>query len=78
MAIVGPHASLLGEVDRRRERDVRGIAVLDDLTPEDQWPPEWRDEPDPVREFWLNDPRLAATEITVSHDMAIILATRIQ
>lgn len=58
--------------------DIGGMIVLDDLTPEDQWPPEWRGEPDPVREFWLNDPRLAATEIMVSPDMAVILATRVQ
>jgi predicted O-methyltransferase YrrM len=54
-----------------------GMAVLDDLTPEDQWPAEWRGQPDPVREFWLNDPRLLATEIMVSASMAVILAARI-
>ena len=33
-----------------------GVAVLDDLTP---GPPG----PDPVREFWLGHPDLAATEL---------------
>lgn len=54
-----------------------GLIVLDDLTPEDQWPEEWRDKPDPVREFWLNDARLAATEIFVTLESSVILATRL-
>jgi predicted O-methyltransferase YrrM len=54
-----------------------GLLVLDDLTPEDQWPPEWRGRPDPVRAWWLNEARLAATEIRVAPDAAVILATRL-
>jgi predicted O-methyltransferase YrrM len=54
-----------------------GLLVLDDLTPEDQWPPEWRGRPDPVRVWWLNEPRLAATEIRVAPEAAVILATRL-
>ena len=54
-----------------------GLIVLDDLTPEEHWPPEWRGKPDPVRERWLNDPRLAATEVRVAPTMAVILAARL-
>jgi predicted O-methyltransferase YrrM len=53
-----------------------GMIVLDDLTPEERRPEEWRGRPDPVREIWLRDPRLTATEILVTPDMAVILAIR--
>jgi predicted O-methyltransferase YrrM len=55
---------------------VGGLILLDDLTPEEHWPPAWRGRPDPVREFWLHDPRLAATELRVTATSAVILATR--
>jgi predicted O-methyltransferase YrrM len=47
-----------------------GLAVLDDLTP-------GRAGPDPVREAWLADERLAATELLVTPASAVILAVRI-
>ncbi len=53
-----------------------GLLVLDDLTPEEFWPPEWRGKPDGTREFWLNDPRLCATEVRVTERQVVILATR--
>jgi len=53
-----------------------GLIVLDDLTPLDRWPLEWRGQPDPVREFWLHDPLVAATEVLVTPSMAVILAAR--
>jgi predicted O-methyltransferase YrrM len=46
-----------------------GLAVLDDLTP-------GRSGPDQVREVWLEDDRLAATEILVTPSSSIILAVR--
>ncbi|OUL24861.1 hypothetical protein BV372_28505 [Nostoc sp. T09] len=55
-----------------------GLIVLDDLTPEEYWPPERQGRTDPIREFWLKDPRIAATEIRVTAKNAVILATRIQ
>ena len=55
----------------------RALILLDDLTPEEQWPPEWRGRPDPVREFWLKDPRLIATELRVTAESMVILATRV-
>jgi len=60
-----------------------GIAVLDDLSPEECWPEEWRDQTDPVRAFWLNDERLNAMEVlmkpvtTGTPRPMVILATRI-
>jgi predicted O-methyltransferase YrrM len=43
--------------------------VMDDLTP---GPPG----PDPVREFWLNHPRIAALEILTTPSAAAIVGTR--
>ena len=53
-----------------------GVIVLDDLTPVAQWPEAWRGQRDPVRDFWLSDPRLLATEILTTPDTAAIIATR--
>ena len=47
-----------------------GVIVLDDLTPGRQR--------DPLREFWLTDPRVVATEVLVRATEAVILATRIE
>ena len=55
-----------------------GTVLLDDLTPEDLWPAEWRGKPDPVRGFWLNDPRLVTTELIVDPRSAVILGTRLE
>lgn len=52
-----------------------GMIVLDALTPTNRLPLELRDRPDPLRDFWLNDPRLLASEILVSSGEAVILAT---
>lgn len=54
-----------------------GIAVLDDLWPAGLEPPESRGQPDPVRQFWLNDSRLVATELLTGPRMAVIVATRV-
>ncbi len=51
-----------------------GIVVIDGLTPVHHIPLELRDEPDPLREFWLGDPRLLSTELLVSLNEAVILA----
>src|SRR5215210_1825039 len=53
-----------------------GVVVVDDLTPVELWPAEWRGKPDPVREFWLEDPRLRGVEILTTTDTAAILATK--
>jgi len=54
-----------------------GMVVMDDLCPEDYWPREQRGRPDPVREFWLNDARVNATEVLTTPRTMAILATRI-
>lgn len=46
-----------------------GVAVLDDLTP-------GRPGPDPVREFWLGNPDLAAAEVLATPTTSAILAVR--
>jgi predicted O-methyltransferase YrrM len=43
--------------------------VMDDLTPQ-------RRRPDPVREFWLNHPRIAALEILTTPTTSAIVGTR--
>jgi predicted O-methyltransferase YrrM len=45
-----------------------GVIVLDDLTPVEQWPAEWRGHPDLVRERWLHDGRFVSTEVGVGYD----------
>jgi predicted O-methyltransferase YrrM len=55
-----------------------GMIVLDDLTPEEYWPEEWRGQPDTLRQFWLNSDRVAATELRLTERHAVILATRIR
>jgi predicted O-methyltransferase YrrM len=54
-----------------------GMVVIDDLTPEEYWPQEWHNRPDPVRTFWLNDVRLNAIEVLTTPRTMVILATRI-
>ena len=53
-----------------------GIVVIDDMTPPALWPEEWRGKPDPVREFWLSDPRLRAVEILTTPESAALVATK--
>ena len=53
-----------------------GLVVIDDLTPDSLWPEEWRCRPDPVREFWLADPRLRAVEVMTTPETAAIVATK--
>lgn len=58
--------------------EIGGLIVLDDLTPEDQWPLELLTQPDPIRKFWLNEPRLNAVELLVTPTNVVIMATRIK
>jgi predicted O-methyltransferase YrrM len=57
--------------------EIGGLLVKDDLTPEEHWPDEWRGRPDPVREFWMTNQRVKATEVRVTARHAVILAVRI-
>jgi len=81
----GPFKLLFADGGRAKEQDaeavvemieIGGLVILDDMTPEDQWPEEWRGKTDPVRDFWLNDPRLVATELYTTPHSAVLLAVR--
>ncbi len=82
----GPFALLFADVAESKARPdlliealvPGGMLVLDDLTPEDQWPADRQGKQDPVRTHWLNEPRLAATELLVTPSSAVILAVRKQ
>lgn len=54
-----------------------GMAVIDDMTPPEHWPPQWTGRPDPVRDYWLKrDARLVAVEVLETADRAVLLAVR--
>jgi predicted O-methyltransferase YrrM len=55
-----------------------GILVLDRLNPVEQLPMDLRKKADKMRDFFLNDSRLLATEVQVSPSEAVILATRVE
>ncbi|QPC45882.1 O-methyltransferase [Mangrovibacillus cuniculi] len=57
--------------------DIGGLLLMDDFTPQEHFPEEWRDKPDEVREFWLNHEDVRATEIYLSPTSAALLVTRI-
>ena len=49
---------------------------MDNLTPEHLWPtdgPEW---PDALREFWLGNDALVATEVLTTPDSSAIVAVK--
>jgi predicted O-methyltransferase YrrM len=52
------------------------LIVIDGLTPQEKVPLEYQHQPDPLREFWLGDPRLISCEMSVSPSEALILASR--
>ena len=54
-----------------------GIVVMDDFTPSDGWPPQFRGHPDDLRIAWLTDPRFAAVDVRVSPTESAVLATRL-
>ncbi len=57
---------------------IGGMIVMDGLLPQEQMPSLMRERSDSLRSFWLNDPRLLATEILVSSSEAVILASRVE
>jgi predicted O-methyltransferase YrrM len=54
------------------------LIVLDGLPPQGRVSLRSRMEAGRVRDFWLNDPRLVATEIQVSPTESVILASRVE
>jgi len=57
---------------------VGGMLLMDDFTPEEHFPEEWRGKPDKVRDFWLNHKELRATEIYLTATSSAILATKLK
>lgn len=53
-----------------------GIAVLDDFTPCESWPPIAYGRVDILREQWLTDERVTAVEVMIAPDASAIIATR--
>jgi predicted O-methyltransferase YrrM len=58
--------------------NLNGMIVLDDFTPIEHWPDEWRGRPDVVREKWLNDERLLCMELRTSAKHSILVARRVK
>jgi predicted O-methyltransferase YrrM len=50
-----------------------GIVVLDDFTVSSTWPPTFENRRDRVREYWLTQPRLLATEVATSATSSAII-----
>ena len=57
---------------------VGGMIVIDDLTPIEYWPEEWKNQPDEVREYWLHHPELQAVELRVTQKNSVIVATKVK
>ena len=57
--------------------DIGGMLLIDDFTPQEHWPEEWRGKPDLVREFWLNHPSLSTIEVNLTEKSSAIIGTRI-
>ncbi|MFF2176044.1 hypothetical protein ACFVT8_06235 [Lysinibacillus sp. NPDC058147] len=51
---------------------------MDDFTPEEHFPDEWRGKPDKIRDFWLNHKGLRATEIYLTATTSAIIATKLK
>lgn len=56
---------------------VGGLIVIDDLTPMEFWPDEWKGRPDLVRDTWLHHNELVSVEIRTSLKSSAILARRV-
>jgi predicted O-methyltransferase YrrM len=56
---------------------IGGLIVIDDLTPKEYWPDDWKGKPDKIREYWLNHPKLAASELLLNSREAVIIASKL-
>lgn len=82
----GPFDLLFADGGRAKEREPEslvwalkpgGTVLVDDLTPGALWSEEWGGRPDPVCDFWLNEPGLAAAEIMTGPAEAASVAVRL-
>ena len=53
-----------------------GVVVMDNLTPEHLWPADGPAWPDALREFWLGNEALVATEFLTTPDSSAIVAVK--
>ena len=53
-----------------------GVLAMDNLTPEQLWPADAPNWPDALREFWLGNDALVATEVWTTADSSAILAVK--
>ena len=56
---------------------IGGQMVMDDLTPVEQWPPEWDGIVDAKREFAFANPRVSGTEVRTTPTTSALIVTRI-
>ncbi|MCL6600438.1 MAG: class I SAM-dependent methyltransferase [Alicyclobacillus macrosporangiidus] len=61
-----------------RSVNLNGFIVLDDFTPMEHWPDEWKGTQDLVRDKWFNDDRLLCMELRTSEKNSILLARRVK
>ena len=54
-----------------------GIAVLDDFTPTNTWPPMYAGSVDVLRHRWLTDERFATSDVMVTDDACVLVATKL-
>jgi len=69
-------AKLAGANDVISATAPRGIIVIDDLRPLDQWPEEWRGQPDEIRDIWLGASGIDAVEVRTARAEAVIVAVK--
>jgi predicted O-methyltransferase YrrM len=54
-----------------------GVLAMDNLTPEHLWPDDGLSWPDALRQFWLGNDELVATELLTTPDSSAILAVKL-
>ncbi|MCC6569036.1 MAG: class I SAM-dependent methyltransferase [Anaerolineales bacterium] len=57
---------------------IGGQIVMDDLTPVEQWLPEWNDIVDAKREFAFTNHRVAGVEVRTTQTTSALIITRIK
>jgi predicted O-methyltransferase YrrM len=72
-----PPQQMRAESERALELMARGgVLAMDNLTPEHLWPADAPSWPDALREFWLGNDALVATEVLTTPDSSAILAVK--
>ncbi|MEJ6480176.1 class I SAM-dependent methyltransferase [Nostoc punctiforme UO1] len=56
---------------------IGGKIIMDDLTPVELWPPEWKDNIDYKRDFCLCNPQIAGVEVRTTKNTVSLICTRI-